>query len=164
MLTPRGQRPRRKGEAAAQRDPDAYVALLLAAFEDAKREDPQTLQDDTATSATSDFDYWLQLDLDAVYRNVGAFFADIHNEKGVSQQYYPGWLVRRHIAMRVIEAAASISPDAFAGGETLFAAARDSENFFFTEDARLDEELELYLARQHLTQLVDAVVQALSAE
>jgi hypothetical protein len=121
-------------------------------------------EDGEATGAISDFDHWPQIDLDEVYRTVGAFF-EAHAEKGVSQQYYPNWVVRRLVAIRVIDAAASVTTEVLNDEEAASAiAGLAGGDSFFIENTRLDEDLELYLARQHLTQLVDAVMRALSAE
>lgn len=147
-------------EAAAKRDPDAYVALFLAAFEDEKQRNPTALVDDGAPVA-SDLDYWPRLDADAVLGRVGQFFGSIQEEKG-APQYYPNWVVRRHIAFEVIQAAASVDPEVLSDGEALFADADDPKDFFFEENPRLDDELERYLARQHLTQIVDAIMGALT--
>lgn len=153
-----------EAEAAAKRDPDAYVALVMAAVEGEKLPNhPTAAFVDATAPMASDFDYWPELDADAVLDRVGAFFGSIQEEKG-APQYYPNWIIRRHIAFEVIQHAASINPEVFSDGEALFAKADDPKDFFFQENPELDEELERYLARQHLGQIVDAVMGALTDE
>ena len=152
-------------EAAAERDPDAYVAFVLRAQAETKHEDRHTARHDKATSASGEFDYWPQIDLYAITRSVDVFLADIQKKTGVAQLHYPDFAVRRLVAARVIEAAASIDSDLVHDGEALLAANDvDEQEFLYKENARLDEELERYIARQHLTWLVDAVMSVLTAE
>ena len=82
-------------EAAAQRDPDAFVALFLAQAQDAGVFN----EGSDVEAPKSDSEYWPHLDVEVVHSRVADFFAQ--NEAGHGQGHlaYPAWAVRRYVAV-----------------------------------------------------------------
>lgn len=147
-----------EAEGAARRDPDAYVALFLAAYDDEEVGAPSPAQE-----GRRDVDYWPTLDLDAVWAQVTETFHGAIDDRGATQLYFPGWLVRRIAAHALMGQVLLIRPDLGDEVNTIFYGADDDAEPM-REDAALDEELDAFLARNHLSQIVGALVQGLSAE
>jgi hypothetical protein len=148
-----------EAEEAARRDPDAYVALFLAAWKD----EGGGAQPTAEAEGERDIDYWPTLDLDAAWAEVTKTFHEGIEERGRTQLYFPNWIVRRMIAFTLMSQVLVIRPELADEADALFfGAAGDAEPM--REDDSLDEALDAFMARNHLSQIVAAFVQGLSAE
>jgi hypothetical protein len=146
--------------AAASRDPDAYVALFLAAWDDEKGAVP------AAPVAERDIDYWPTLNVDAVWADVSQAFSEAIEGRGATATglYYPDWFVRRMVAHALMGQALLIRPELADEADRLFYGP-DGEAEPFREAPGLDAELDAFLAMAHLDQIVGALAkQLVSAE
>jgi len=146
-----------EAEAASRRDPDAYVALFLAAWDD-EQESAQP----EPTASERDIDYWPTLDIDAAWAEVTKVLHEGIAERGAAQLYFPGWFVRRLVILAVLDEAGPLQPDV--GAEFAMLIGADAGADPMREDASLDDEIDAFLVRNHLNQIVTALVQGLSAE
>jgi hypothetical protein len=73
-----------EAEGAAHRDPDAYVALFLATYEEEERANPSTM-----APTDRDVDHWPTLDFDAVWAQVTETFHVAVEDRGAAQLYPP---------------------------------------------------------------------------
>jgi hypothetical protein len=102
-------------EKLARRDPDAYVALLIAAAEEADAEEwldesLREIAEGAQPRTGTDLDYWPGLDLEPALRRLFALVSSVEAEKG-APQYYPDWFVRRTVAAEVLNAAVAVRPE-----------------------------------------------------
>jgi hypothetical protein len=114
-----------------------------------------------------DIDYWPTLNIDAAWAQVADGFHEGIAERGATQLYFPGWFVRRSVALNLIEQVLHIRPElqeefAVVMGVVTTKDARAPD--FYREDPELDERLDGFLIRNHLSQIVAAFVQRLSAQ
>lgn len=140
-----------EAEDAAARDPDAYVALFLAAASDAGVSESATEE-----LQQTDSDRWPDLDLQGVFSRVGEMFADVEREKG-APQYYPQWFVQRYVGVQVLAEAGLSDPEVAHDLDSLF-----GDRDFMEEDSQLDQRVEEMTRRYDLDRAVGAIVQALS--
>jgi hypothetical protein len=116
-----------EAEGAAHRDPDAYVALFLASWNDAEREEGRT-----GVVSDRDVDYWPDLDLDAIWAGANNFFQEGLKDRGEEQLYFPGWMVRRVVVAEVLSRAVLVRPTLADDIEAIPAARSTSPHFRFT--------------------------------
>jgi len=116
-----------------------------------------------------DIDYWPEIDLDDAWARISEFWAGVYKEaeeagEAEGLRYFPGWLVRRQVAVVVWDMAMDARPDLEDDLTTSMQSVGLSEKTMFDEDAEIDERLDAFLEAYHLGQFVDALVQALNAE
>ncbi len=113
-----------------------------------------------------DIDYWPEIDLDAAWARISEFWAGVYKEaeEADAPKYFPGWLVRRQVAVTVWDIAIEARPDREDELTTALQSVGLSENNLFDQNAETDERLDAFLEEYHLGQFVDVLVQALSAE
>ena len=153
-----------EAEGAARRDPEAYVALFLAAW-DAEEAPPGPSE---PIVVDRDLDHWPTLDVEAAAAEVAEFFREGVAAVGKTQLYFPRWVVKRVATLTLMEQVFSIRPEVYAELVVILGVTDDEElNLFeelYREDSELDEQLDAFLIRNHLSQIVSVLAQVLSAE
>jgi hypothetical protein len=145
-----------EAEGAARRDPDAYVALFLAAYEDVEDEKGAS----EPVQGGRDNDHWPDIDLDAVWADINTDFREGLAERGATQLYFPRWAVRSLVTMHLMAHVSATRPDLHDEYADLLTTGAESDG----EDPVLEARVDAFLARNHLSQIVEAIVQGLSAE
>jgi hypothetical protein len=148
-----------EAEAAAQQDPDAFVALWLTEAERAGVIGPEAAESEEDPAAVFRA-HWPEFDVERVWTDVTGLFADVQAERGVGLLYYPKWGVRRFVADQVAWEAARFDPQARADVDEVFSGLES----LFDEDAERDERLAAVLAQHHLDGVVEMIVKNLSDE
>jgi hypothetical protein len=148
---------RSEAEGVAQRDPVAYVALLMAAWDDSEA------GGDESVAAQRDIDYWpTTLDLDAAWAELVEGFLSNPAQQPGETIYYARERVRRMVALSVMEQVGSIDPKLLYEFVWIFNVG-DPEAYF-KEDPELDKRFDRFLLENHLSQIMEAFVQGLAAE
>lgn len=122
-------------------------------------------EDEQPRALVSDADFWAEsgLDVEAVWNDVAGEFSAAISGKGAEQLYFPGWMVRRMVAHSLMAQALPLRPELAEEADRVFFGASGQENPF-REDTAVDEELDAFLVRAHLSQIADAICQGLSAD
>jgi hypothetical protein len=146
-----------EAEGAARRDPDAYIALFLAAWDD-EAGTPGTSE----PVAERDIDHWPSLNVDATWGQVTEVFHGAIADRDATQLYFPGWFVRRLVTLAVMDEAGPIRPDVAEEFALLIGVADGADPM--REDPGLDEKVDAFLSRRRLSQIVAALVEGLSTD
>ncbi|MBX5474820.1 MAG: hypothetical protein IRZ20_07385 [Thermoleophilia bacterium] len=108
-----------------------------------------------------DIDYWPTLDLDAIWARITATLREALVDRDEEQLYFPGWFVRRLVAVEVLNEAIGLRPEIADDFDFL---ASGEEDDLFREDRGVDEQLDAALTNHHLAQIVAALVHGLSTK
>ena len=141
---------------------DAHTDASLSALHAVDSNVSQATSGERDVTSERDIEHWPMLDLDAVWAEVTKAFRETLADRGKTQLYYPDWFVRRLVTLALVEEAVSIRPEV--GDEFARLIGFADEANPFREDPELDEEIDAFLIRNHLSEIVAVLVQGLSAE
>jgi hypothetical protein len=141
-----------------------WPAEYRATYRAVESPDDEPEPSETPEPVERDIDYWPTLDVDAAWAEVSKTFHDVLAEQDKTQLYFPRWAVRRIVTLTLLEQVASIRPAVAEELAGLLGFDGINAPDPFREDPAMDEELDAFLVKSHLSQIVWGFMQGLSAE